>query len=244
MTDEEQTDEGNAQSKGRPPGIFDEAFLTGVEGVTELLMIRHAQQEVDLYGVAADWVDPPLSEHGQQQARLLGEALSTRRIDAVFASPLRRARDTAAQIARHQKLEIEFMPDLREVEVFRDVPPDQAVRDYLGDDLLAALRQRMIAERNWDVYPASERSYDFKKRTINAVETVIARKAGSRVAIVCHGGVINSYIGHIIGTQYDMFFRPAHTSLNIVVVGGPRRVLRLLNDVHHLTTAEGEFTTY
>jgi hypothetical protein len=39
-------------------------------------------------------------------------------------------------------------------------------------------------------------------------------------------------------------FRPAHTSVNIVVAGLGRRVLRLLNDTHHLSTAEGEFVTY
>ncbi|MDO8614930.1 MAG: histidine phosphatase family protein [Dehalococcoidia bacterium] len=244
MTEEPNREDDKAQGQGRPPGVFDEAFLTGVEGVCEVLLIRHAQQEIDPYGVAADWVDPPLTERGRLQARLLGAALSTKRIDAVFASPLRRAAQTAEPIAREQRLPVAVLPDLREVEVFRDVPPDQTVRDFLGPDLLAAARQRMLNERNWDVYPHSERSYDFKQRAINAVETVIAKNAGERVAIVCHGGVINAYFGHIIGSPYDMFFRPAHASVNIVVAGGARRVLRLLNDTHHLTTGEGEFATY
>ena len=242
MTEERNQEDNKAQ--GRPPGVFDEAFLTGVEGACEVLLIRHAQQEIDPYGVAADWVDPPLTERGRLQARLLGAALSTRRIDAVFASPLRRAAETAAPIAREQRLAVEVLPDLREVEVFRDVPPDQTVRDFLGPDLLTAVRQRMLNERSWDVYPHSERSYDFKMRAVNAVETVIAKNAGERVAIVCHGGVINAYFGHIIGSPYDMFFRPAHTSVNIVVAGEDRRVLRLLNDVHHLRTAEGDFHSY
>ena len=56
--------------------------------------------------------------------------------------------------------------------------------------------------------------------------------------------MINAYIGHIIGTKYDMFFRPAHASISVVAVGENRRILRLLNDTHHLTTGEGEFTTY
>jgi broad specificity phosphatase PhoE len=110
----------------------------------------------------------------------------------------------------------------------------------------------MIDERNWDVYPRSESSYDFRKRAINAVETVIATNVGERsdgrpsgrIAIVCHGGVINAYLGHIIGSRYDMFFRPAHTSVSVAVSGEGRRVLRLLNDTHHLTTAEGDFASY
>ncbi len=243
MTEEGQNEELR-QSRGRPPGVFDEAFLTGIEGVTELLLIRHAQQYIDVYGVAADWVDPPLTEHGEAQARLLAQALSTTHIDAVFASPLKRTQGTARPLADVHRLPIQTVEDLREVEVFRDIPPDVTVRDYLGEDLLNAARQRMIDERNWDVYPYSEPSYDFKKRVINAIEMIIAKSAGQRVAVVCHGGVINAYCGHIIGARYDMFFRPAHSSVNIVAVGGGRRIVRSLNDIHHLRTAEGDFLTY
>jgi len=233
------------EQKARSPGVFDQAFLTGVAGVTELLLLRHAQQEIDVLGATVgDWIDPPLSEQGRQQARLLGEALSVTHIDGIFASPLKRARETAGEVARHHGLEIRFLDDLREVEVFRDVPPDKTALEFFGKELLEAVRQRMIDERNWDVYPHSESSYDFRKRAINAVETVIATNVGERIVIVCHGGVINAYLGHIIGSRYDMFFRPAHASVSVAVSGEGRRVLRLLNDTHHLTTAEGDVASY
>jgi probable phosphoglycerate mutase len=119
--EEEQTAEAQPQSQGRPPGVFDEAFLTGIEGVTEVLLIRHAQQKIDPYGVAADWVDPELTEHGQAQARLLAQALSTTHIDAIFASPLKRTQGTAQPLAEVHRLPIATVDDLREVEVFREV---------------------------------------------------------------------------------------------------------------------------
>jgi broad specificity phosphatase PhoE len=231
---------------GRTPGVFDEAFLTDVPDITEVLLIRHGQQHIpDLEkATTGDWIDPPLSEHGRAQARLLAAALSTLKIDHIFCSPLKRARETAAPLAEMQRKEVEIVEDIREVEVFRDVPPEQTAREAFGDDLLRAVRQRMITERNWDVYPLSESSFDFRKRTINAIESAIARNAGERIAIVCHGGVINSYMGHIIGSRYDMFFRPAHTSINVAIAGGDRRVPRSLNDIHHLMTPEGDFLTY
>jgi len=239
------SEQSTEERQPRPPGVFDQAFLTGVPDVTEILLIRHGQQDVDLRAATVgEWIDPPLSEQGRLQARLLGEALSLKRVDAVFASKLRRAVETASEIARHQKIDVEYLDDLREVEVFRDVPPAKTALEFLGKELLEAVRERMLNERNWDVYPLSESSYDFKKRAVNAVETAIAKNAGERIAIVCHGGVINAYLGHIIGSRYDMFFRPAHASVNIVVCGEGRRILRLLNDTHHLTTAEGEFATY
>jgi broad specificity phosphatase PhoE len=88
------------------------------------------------------------------------------------------------------------------------------------------------------VYPFSESSFEFRKRTVNAVESIIAENEGKRVVIACHGGVINSYIGHIIGVDYDMFFRPAHCSMSVVFSGHGVRALQSLNDVHHLRTNE------
>ncbi|KAA0236937.1 MAG: histidine phosphatase family protein [Dehalococcoidia bacterium] len=230
----------------RNPMIFDRAFLTGVEGVTELVFVRHGEQFIPdpRSGPVGDTFDPPLSERGQQQARLVGERFSTQKVDAVYASPLKRALDTGVQIARHHRLEPVVLPDLREVEIFRDIPRDKSAHDFLGAALLAGLRERMLNEKKWDVYPYSESSFEFRKRTVNAVEAILAESEGKRVVIACHGGVINAYIGHIIGAQYDMFFRPAHTSVSIVAAGEGIRALHSLNDVRHLETAEGSFLSH
>jgi probable phosphoglycerate mutase len=238
-------EEQDEARRDRVPGVFDQAFLTGMDDVTEVVMVRHAQPDINFEGIVGDQRDPPLTEHGRLQAKLTGEAFSLTQIDAIYSSTLRRAKETAEAIAAHHKgLDLQIMPDLREVEVFRDVPDDKTVQEYVGMDLLLAARTRMLDERSWDVYPHTEPSFDFRKRTINAIEACIAMNEGKRVLIVCHGGVINAYMGHIIRSPYDMFFRPAHASVNIAVAGDNRRVLRLLNDTHHLTTAEGDIATY
>ncbi len=220
--------------------VFDRAFLTGVEGVTELIFVRHGEQFIadPRSGPVGDTFDPPLSERGEQQAKLVGERLSVDRVDVVYASPLKRALETGKQVARHHRLEPIVIDDLREVEVFRDIPADRSAVDYLGQGLLLAMRERMLRERKWDVYPHSESSFEFRKRTVNAVESIIAENEGKRVVIACHGGVINSYIAHIIGVDYDMFFRPAHCSIHTVYSGHGVRALQSLNDVHHLRTSE------
>jgi len=230
-------------AKQRVPGAFDLAFLSGVEDVTEILLIRHGQQEYDANGPVSQLLDPPLSALGRSQARLVGERLSTERIDLVYASPLQRALDTAREVARHHRLEPVVVADLQEVGVFRDIPPDRTPLDYIGVQVLRGVRERMVTEKSWDVYPYSEGSAEFRKRVINAVEGIIISHRGERIAVACHGGVINAYVGHIIGSRYDMFFRPAHTSINIVAGAQGRRALYRLNDVHHLLTAEGSFHT-
>jgi len=228
-------------ARQRVPGAFDIAFLSNMENITEVVLVRHGQQEYDVNGPVSEMLDPPLSALGREQARLVGAALSTERIDAVYASPLQRALNTGREIARHHRLEPSIVDDLREVGIFRDIPPDRIPVEYIGPAVLAGVRERMIAEKSWDVYPYTESSADFSKRVVNAIEGIIVSHPNERVVIACHGGVINAYIGHIVGSKYDMFFRPAHTSINVVAGAEGRRALYRLNDVHHLATAEGSF---
>ena len=234
------------QRRGWPPDSFDQTFLTGIEGVTEILLVRHGQQHIPNAPNApvAETIDPPLSEQGREQARLVGERLATSSVAAVYASPLQRAFDTGAEIARHHHLEPVVVPDLREVELFREVPPDQTPAEALGEDYLAGIRSRMMRERSWDVYPLSESSAELGKRVVNAIEGIIAGHEAERIVIACHGGVINAYAGHVIGTGRDMFFRPAHASIHVIAAIGPSRSVHSLNDIHHLQTAEGSFVSH
>jgi broad specificity phosphatase PhoE len=228
-------------ARQRIPGPFDIAFLSNREDITEVLLIRHGQQTLNVDMSVRELTDPPLSDLGESQARLVGMRLSTERIDAVYTSSLRRAKSTANEIARHHRLEPFVLDDLREVGIFRDLPPEKTPLDAIGRLQLSGTRQRMINEKSWDVYPYSEPSAEFRKRVINAVEGIMAMHSGQRVAVACHGGVINAYVGHIIGSRYDMFFRPVHTSVNVVAGAEGIRALYTLNDITHLRTSEGDF---
>jgi broad specificity phosphatase PhoE len=233
---------------GRVPSVFDYgsyAFLIGVQPVTELCLVRHGQQAVyGGHGPYGDVIDPPLSEVGARQAELVGQRFADQRVDAVYSSELLRAHATAEQVARHHGMEPIAVADLREVEVFRDVPPEMSVQDFLGTPLFLGVRERMIFEKRWDVYPYSESSAEFRKRTVNAIEGIIATNEARRVVVACHGGVINAYLAHHLGIDYDMFFRPPHTSVNVVLAGEHGvRALHSLGDVHHLL-GETDLVTY
>ncbi|MHB8515455.1 MAG: histidine phosphatase family protein [Dehalococcoidia bacterium] len=232
---------GRAVARARVPSVFEQAFLSGAQGVTDVLLVRHGQQEYDRNGPVGEMFDPPLSALGLSQARLVGRALSSPRVDVVYASPLQRALETGREIARCHGLEPVVVEDLREVGIFRDVPPYETAVGYFGEELLAGVRERMIREKRWDVFPSSESSADFRRRVVDAIESIIAAHPGERVAVACHGGVINAYIAHIIGSKYDMFFQPAHTSISVVAAGDGRRALQSLNHIDHLLTAEGSF---
>src|SRR3982074_1584696 len=71
------------------------AFLIGVEGVTEIWLVRHA----DCYQDLVDTIDPGLSTLGRDQARRLAERVKRARPSAIYSSPYRRAVETAHEIS-------------------------------------------------------------------------------------------------------------------------------------------------
>ena len=76
-------------------------FLIGVEGVTEIWLVRHG----DSYRDMVDTVDPPLSTLGREQAHRLGERVRRTNHAAVYSSPLRRATETARAISDNVSLD-------------------------------------------------------------------------------------------------------------------------------------------
>ena len=230
-----------AAAPARVPSVFEQAFLSGAQGATSVLLVRHGHQDYDRDGPVGAMFDPPLSALGRSQARLVGAALSEKHVDVVYASPLRRALDTGREIARRHGLDPVVIGDLREVGIFRDVPPHETALGFFGEQRLAAVRERMLREKRWDAFPCSESSAGFRRRVVEAMESIIAAHPGGRVVVACHGGVINAYIAHVIGSAYDMFFQPAHTSISVVAAGDGRRALQSLNHIDHLVTAEGSF---
>jgi probable phosphoglycerate mutase len=87
---------------------IERAHLIGVNGVTEVLLIRHG----DVYQDNADALDPPLSALGRQQATKLAARLTRIELGAVYASPLKRALETARALRQDVIVE----PGLAEVQ--------------------------------------------------------------------------------------------------------------------------------
>ena len=113
----------------------------------------------------------------------------------------KRARETGHQIARHHGLEVTILDELREIELFRDLPEGTALLDAVDPILLLGAGERFVRERRWDVYPFSETGEEFRHRVLMAVEGILATHAGERVVVACHGGVINAVAGSSLGTR-------------------------------------------
>ena len=162
----------------------------------------------------------------------------------MYSSNLLRANDTGRAIAAQHGLDVTVDEDLREIHTFRDLPADAKVTDMISERTLHGARERFVRHRTWDVYPYTERQDEFRHRTANAIEGILAAHPGQRIVVACHGGVINAYVGEVLGIDTAMFFRPAHASAHRIHASGHLRVVQSLNETHYLRSESESLVTY
>ena len=194
----------------------------------ELLLIRHALpvRIEDVEGPA----DPELSQAGLDQAGHLAEYLAFERVHAIYASPLRRAQQTALAVAERQGVEVVLADGIAEYD--RDaseyIPVEQMKAEgHQGwqDILQGGVHQSMGID-----------PYEFRAGVVTAIEQIVTDHPGQKAAAVCHGGVINAYLTHILGIEDPSgFFYPNYTSIHRVAAArsGERSVLTI-NETAHL----------
>ncbi len=147
--------------------------------MTRLLVVRHGQSEWNATGRWQGRADPPLTDEGRRQSKVAGGALGT--FDAVVASPLLRAAETATIIAEL----LGIGPVLTD--------PDLVERDA-GE--WQGLTRSQIQE-GWPGFlddgrrpPGYELGDAMLTRTLSVLERISERMGDGDVLVVSHGGVV------------------------------------------------------
>jgi len=193
----------------------------------EVLLIRHAipiRRELES-GIA----NPELAAEGLKQADLMAQYLASERLHAIYASPMQRAQQTAQPLAAVQGLTITTIDGVAEY--------DKNSNQYVPVEELKANndpRWQEMLRGEWT--STDETEEEFINRTVSSIEEIITNHASQRVAIVCHGGVINAYICHVLGLKNQRgFFYPNYTSIHrIAAAGSGERSIVTLNETSHL----------
>jgi 2,3-bisphosphoglycerate-dependent phosphoglycerate mutase len=186
----------------------------------ELLLIRHALPLRVDEGSVEGPADPRLAQLGREQAQQLADWLAEDQIDAVWSSPMARALETAAPLAERLGLPVTVDDGLAEY--------DRDAASYIPIEELKAAK-----DPRW--YQVPERPEHFQRSVVEAVERIVVAHPGQRVAVVCHGGVIHAYAGHVLGIDEALFFLPAYTSISRILAStGGQRSIGSLNEAAHL----------
>ncbi|HEX2543625.1 MAG TPA: histidine phosphatase family protein [Ramlibacter sp.] len=171
--------------------------------MTELVLIRHGETDMNRELRFQGQVDVALNATGLAQAQRLAERLAGEQAHAVYVSDLLRAQQTARPIAGGMSLQPVAECGLREQNFGRvdGMRVDDIQRDH-PDAWAGWLR----FEEDFAM-PEGESTREFHARVMEAVQRVVAAHPGEKVVIVTHGGVL------------DMIYRTARS----LGLNGPRQ---------------------
>ena len=191
----------------------------------ELCLIRHALP-VRIDGGDGP-ADPQLAPSGAEQAALLGSWWSKQGISAIYSSPMRRARETAAPLAAATGLDVVLDDGLKEFDAHLDfyVP----IEELRADE---AVWEKLVEE--WLSPEAEVARQEFRRGVVTTIDAIAAEHGDERVAVVCHGGVINAYLSSLISLPGTMWFEPAYTSVSRALVDGDYKQIISVNEAPHL----------
>ena len=195
----------------------------------KLIVIRHGESEADLLDVHEGRADFALTERGHRQAESMAEYISKSfSISKIYASTLKRAKQTAAHLSEKTGISVIYDGDLME----------------FNNGLLAGLPRAVVKEKYPDIpdLPLDKAVYgqesqiEFRKRAETVLEKII-RESGEdeTVAVFSHGGTINQLYRSFLYIPVDKksFFNTADTGIHIWEhTERERRVLKANYDEH------------
>lgn len=148
-------------------------------------------------------LDVGLSAVGREQAATLADDLSQAEVDAAYASPLLRARETAAAITARQGVPLLIDDGLRELDF-----GDCEGRSY--DEIAATmpdLYARWMNAPTTVKFPGGEGFDAFRCRARSAAARIRGDLVGRTAVVVTHGGVCRALLADVLGLPTELIFR-------------------------------------
>lgn len=162
---------------------------------TTIILVRHCEARGNHERIFQGATDCDITERGQRQLEVLSERFKTVSFDALYSSPLRRARRTAEAVNRYHGLPMQVESGLREINAghwegkrWADFPtlyPEEA--------------------RDWNLTPwnfapeGGETMREVFARMVNAVLGIVHKEQGRTVAVVSHGCAIRNLLCYAHG---------------------------------------------
>jgi probable phosphomutase (TIGR03848 family) len=185
-----------------------------------VLLVRHGQTPTTGKLLPGRAPGLHLADAGHAQARTAAERISAlSRVDAIYASPLERARETAAPIGEARNLKVQIDKGLLECDFGQ----------WTGAELknLMKLPEWQTVQRSPSTFrfPGGESFTEMQTRIVSALDRIRAKHEGGVVVCVSHADPIKAAVAHAMGTHLDLFQRIVISTCSVSAVaysvGGP-----------------------
>jgi probable phosphomutase (TIGR03848 family) len=169
---------------------------------TLILMVRHGQTPTTGKVLPGRAAGLHLAEAGVQQAHAVAERIAELpRVDAIYASPLERARETAAPIGKALQQRVKINKGLLECDF----------GDWTGEQL-----STLMKKPEWSTvqrapssfrFPNGESFTEMQTRMVTTLDNIRQEHPGGVVVCVSHADPIKAAVAHAMGTHLDLFQR-------------------------------------
>ena len=196
-----------------------------------LILVCHGETEWNAQRRYQGQVDVPLSALGKRQAELVAERFVDLDIDAVYASDLSRAWQTAQAIAKVSGWQVASEPRLRELKfgIFEGLTFDEAEAQY--PDMMAAWL------KDFNNTPDGAESIElFTNRIVGLLDDLKKKHNKQTVLLVGHGGSLSEILRVVLGLSREKrwYLEMEHTSLSEISIAEDYVAVQRLNDTCHL----------
>lgn len=167
-----------------------------------MLLVRHGQTPTTGKVLPGRAAGLHLAEAGEAQAHRVAERIAELpKIDAIYASPLERARQTAAPIAKALKQRVKIDKGLLECDF----------GDWTGEQL-----SHLMKKPEWATvqkapstfrFPSGESFTEMQTRMVTTLDRLRAAHPGGTIVCVSHADPIKAAVAHAMGTHLDLFQR-------------------------------------
>ena len=212
---------------------------------TRVLLARHGDTTASKDGRFAGANDVPLSKDGRIHASELAVRLARYPLDAIYASSMQRARDTAGFAANVHGMEVVAVPELREM--------NHGVWDSkTRAEALAVSGQAQIDEYDRDPYhfrpENGESGEDVLDRAAPALSRLVGKHDGQTILVVAHKTTNRLLICKFVGLdpqQYRDKLAQRPACLNVLLFPNENEAqLLLLNDIGHYAMSDSSQYEY
>lgn len=176
-------------------------------------MVRHGQTPTTGKLLPGRASGLHLADTGIAQAQAVAERIAgLSRVDAIYASPLERARETAAPIGKALGQKVKIDKGLLECDF----------GDWTGADLKALMKlpEWTTVQRSPSTFrfPHGESFTEMQSRIVSAIDRLRATHPGGVIVCVSHADPIKAAVAHAMGTHIDLFQRIVISTCSVSAV--------------------------
>lgn len=177
--------------------------------MTTILLLRHGQSVSNLARTFTGQMDIPLTALGYRQAQAAAQYLRGVHFDAIYASPLVRALDTARPIAKALGLAIQTDPDLMEA----------CFGDWEGKKIDEEREAYNLWKTDPDFFPPKGESMRcVRDRAGRAMDRIAAQNEGKTVLVATHGGFIRMLPSYYTKNDADLLDAPIASNVSVTTL--------------------------